>query len=52
MICHFAEEHKTENKLFAAINSDLNILPFQTGASAVGIIYKMVTGLMWRFLEK
>jgi hypothetical protein len=27
----FAEEHKTDNKLFVAINSDLNILPFQAG---------------------
>ena len=48
----FAEEHKTDNKLFAAINSYLNILPFQTGARALGIISKMVTGPMWRFLEK
>jgi hypothetical protein len=48
----FAEEHKTDNKLFAAIDSDLNILPFQAGARALGIISKMVTGPMWRFLEK
>ena len=48
----FAEEHKTDNKLFAAINSDLNMLPFQAGARALGIISKMVTGPMWRFLEK
>ena len=48
----FAEEHKTDNKLFAAINSDLNILAFQAGARALGIISKMVTGPMWRFFGK
>ena len=46
------ETVKTDNKLFAAINSDLNMLPFQAGAHALGIISKMVTGPMWRFLEK
>jgi hypothetical protein len=48
----FAEEHKTDNELFVAINSDLNMLPFKAGARALRIISKMVTGPMWRFLEK
>ena len=48
----FAEEHKTDNRLFAAINADLNVLSYQAGARALGIVSKMVTGPLWRYLEK
>ncbi|CAC5425668.1 unnamed protein product [Mytilus coruscus] len=48
----FAEEHKTDNRLFTAVNADLSILSFQAGARALGIVSKMVTGPMWRFMEE
>ncbi|CAC5388732.1 unnamed protein product [Mytilus coruscus] len=48
----FAEEHKTDNRLFTAVNADLCILSFQAGASSLGIVSKMVTGPMWRFMEE
>lgn len=48
----FAEDHKSDNKLFSAVNADLNILSFQAGARALGIVSKMVTGPMWRYMEK
>ncbi|CAC5414207.1 unnamed protein product [Mytilus coruscus] len=48
----FAEEHKTDNRLFTAVNADLCILSFQAGARALGIVSKMVTGPMWRFMEE
>ncbi|XP_052088201.1 uncharacterized protein LOC127725313 [Mytilus californianus] len=48
----FAEEHKIDNRLFTAVNADLRILSFQAGARALGIVSKMVTGPMWRFMEE
>ncbi|CAG2205351.1 unnamed protein product [Mytilus edulis] len=48
----FAEEHKADNRLFTAVNADLSILSFQAGARALGIVSKMVTGPMWRFMEE
>ncbi|CAC5418647.1 unnamed protein product [Mytilus coruscus] len=48
----FAEDHKTDNRLFTAVNADLCILSFQAVARALGIISKMVTGTMWRFMEE
>ncbi|XP_071124318.1 uncharacterized protein [Mytilus edulis] len=48
----FAEEHKADNRLFTAVNADLSVLCFQAGARALGIVSKMVTGPMWRFMEE
>ncbi|CAC5360877.1 unnamed protein product [Mytilus coruscus] len=48
----FAKEHKTDNRLFTAKKADLRILCFQAGARALGIVSKMVTGPMWRFMEE
>ncbi|CAC5402009.1 unnamed protein product [Mytilus coruscus] len=46
------KEHKTDNRLFTAVNTDFHILSFQAGARALGIVSKMVTGPMWRFMEE
>ena len=48
----FMADHKTDNKLFTAVNADLNVLPFQAGIRALGLISKLVTGPLWRALEK
>ncbi|CAC5426314.1 unnamed protein product [Mytilus coruscus] len=51
-IIYFAEEHKTDNRLFTAVTADLRIVSFQAGSRALGIVSKMVTGPMWRFMEE
>ncbi|VDI03270.1 Hypothetical predicted protein [Mytilus galloprovincialis] len=48
----FAEEHKADNRLFTAVNADLSVLEFQAGARPLGILSKLVTGPMWRFMEE
>ncbi|KAJ8048656.1 hypothetical protein HOLleu_01057 [Holothuria leucospilota] len=48
----FFDRHKSDNKLIGAVNADLSVPQFVAGTKALGIIDKVVTGPLWRALEK
>jgi hypothetical protein len=48
----FADRHHKDNLLFASLNADLRVTTFQAGARALGLVSKLVTGPLWRELEK
>jgi E1A/CREB-binding protein len=48
----FRSCHKNDNKLFGAINEYAQVLSFQAGVRALGLVNKLVTGPLWRELEK
>ena len=48
----FFEVHGTPNRLLRAVKEDLSEIAHIAGARALGIIDKLVTGPLWRLVEK
>ena len=48
----FFEWMKEENKLLKAVYHDLEVASFVAGCRALGLVDKLVTGPLWRVLEK
>ena len=48
----FLSRHQKDNKLFTAINQDIQVPSFQAGCRALGLVSKLVSGPLWRELEK
>ena len=52
MLKDFFECMKDENQLMKAVYEDLNVVQFAAGVRALGLIDKIVTGPLWRVLER
>ncbi|XP_071854271.1 uncharacterized protein [Apostichopus japonicus] len=48
----FFNRHKSENKLMLAVAADLEVPQYIAGVKSLGIIDKVITGPLWRAMEK
>ena len=51
-LVHFFDNIKLEKRLLVAVHWDLKVLGYKVGCQALGLIEKLITGPLWRIMNK